>query len=551
MKTVLRAAAPALLLATLVLLPFHGKAFTVDDTVFLTQAKHVLSDPLHPTAFEMAWMDEPERVSKILPTGPVMAWLLVPSVMAGGSESVAHGIELVLLLGAIVATVSLALRLGLSEGWACASGLLMAASPAVLALAGTAMPDIPALAFGIAGIERLVAWRHDRRVAWAVLAAILLGMAALTRTHLLLLIGVGALLLIEDPFTFAGWRTGLSRSWPPLAAAPLVTGALTLLTADPAAVSGSIGGAAARYSSLLHTAPNSVAFATHWVLAMAFALPWAALRWRSLVRRAWVFVIASIAAAVALRLANLPPAPWPISIVAGLGVAVLADVVIDAVGRRDGLQLALSAWLLFPVVAAPYIHFPSKYLIPSAPAAAILVARELSRHTRIARPVLAASLVLGVSLGVAILRADSTLAEVGRTVARTVIEPQVAAGRKVWFIGHWGFQWYAERAGAQFFSVSPPFPMRGDVVVESTTCDPQIAMEDLANVAVKIGRVEEREPGGRIMDRARGAGFYSNGWGLLPWSWGDGIVEAVDVWQFVLGPERRQSPRVATEAQGR
>jgi hypothetical protein len=497
----------------------------------------------------MAWRDEPERVSKILPTGPVMAWLLVPSVIAGGSESVAHGIQLVLLLGAIVATVSLALRLGLSEWWAGAAGLLVAASPAVLALAGTAMPDVPALAFGIAGIERLVAWRHDRRIAWAVLAAILLGMAALTRTHLLLLVGVGALLLVEDPFTFAGWRTGLSRSWPPLTAAPLVTAALTLLTADPAAVAGSVGGAAARYSSLLHTGPNSVAFATHWVLAMIFALPWAALRWRSLVRRAWVFVVASVAAGVALRLADLPPAPWPIPIVAGLGVAVLADVVIDAVTRRDGVQLALGLWLLFPVVAVPYIHFPSKYLIPSAPAAAILLARELSRHGRLARPVLATSLALGVTLGVAILRADSAFAEVGRTVARTIIQPQVAAGRHVWFVGHWGFQWYAEQAGARFFSISPPYPMRGDLVVASTVCDPHIDMDNLKNVAVQVGRIENRESGGRLMDPKSGAGFYSNGAGFLPWSWGDGIMEAVDVWQFVLGPERRE-PRVATEAGG-
>jgi hypothetical protein len=33
------------------LIPFLNKAFTIDDTMFLLQAKHLLSDPLHPTAF--------------------------------------------------------------------------------------------------------------------------------------------------------------------------------------------------------------------------------------------------------------------------------------------------------------------------------------------------------------------------------------------------------------------------------------------------------------------------------------------------------------------
>lgn len=545
----LRTAAPALLLATLVLVPFHDKAFTIDDTLFLKQATHVLSDPLHPTAFETAWKDDWERVSTILPTGPVMAWLLVPSALAGGSESLAHAVELALLLLAIIASVSLGLRLGLSRGWACAAGLLVASMPAVLGMAGTAMPDVPALAFGVMGLERLVAWRQDRRLPSAALAALLLGLAVLTRTHLLLLLGVGALLVVDDPFSVDGWRRDLAPRLAPLAAAPLLTAALMLLTADPAARAGSIGGSAARYSGLVHLGPNAVAFATHWVLAMIFALPWAVLRWRPLLRRAWVFVAASIAAALVFRLAEVPPTPWPLALVAGLGAAVLADVLADAVTRRDGLQLALVLWLVFPLAVVPYVHFPSKYLVPSAPAAAILLARELAKHARLARPLLVASLGLGVSLGVAILRADAAFAGVDRTAAAAVIAPQVAAGRNVWFIGHWGFQWYAEQAGARFFAVTPPFPKPGDVVVASRGCDPQLDMYELQNVATRIGRIENREPGGRIMDRASGAGFYSNGSGFLPWSWGDGILEAVDVWQFVQGPPGSEgAAHAATEA---
>src|SRR5512147_1013356 len=95
---------PALLLATVILVPFLNKAFTIDDTVFLFEARHAVTDPFHPTAFEMTWDRVPERVSRIVPTGPVMAWLLVPSILAGGAEWEAHAVQLALVWVAILAT---------------------------------------------------------------------------------------------------------------------------------------------------------------------------------------------------------------------------------------------------------------------------------------------------------------------------------------------------------------------------------------------------------------------------------------------------------------
>jgi hypothetical protein len=35
------------------------------------------------------------------------------------------------------------------------------------------------------------------------------------------------------------------------------------------------------------------------------------------------------------------------------------------------------------------------------------------------------------------------------------------------------------------------------------------------------------------MDRRTGSGFFSNSWGYLPWSWGDGVIDAYDVWRVV------------------
>jgi len=34
-----------------------------------------------------------------------------------------------------------------------------------------------------------------------------------------------------------------------------------------------------------------------------------------------------------------------------------------------------------------------------------------------------------------------------RVAAETLIAPAVKSGQRVWYVGHWGFQWYAEKQG--------------------------------------------------------------------------------------------------------
>jgi len=78
-SSVLRYAAPGILLATILLVPFFGKAYTIDDPFFLRKAEHAWHDPLHPTAFEIVWNQEvPQRASTLLPGGPLVPFLLLP-----------------------------------------------------------------------------------------------------------------------------------------------------------------------------------------------------------------------------------------------------------------------------------------------------------------------------------------------------------------------------------------------------------------------------------------------------------------------------------------
>ena len=47
-----------------------------------------------------------------------------------------------------------------------------------------------------------------------------------------------------------------------------------------------------------------------------------------------------------------------------------------------------------------------------------------------------------------------------------------------------------------------------------------------------VATVTDKLPGGRIIDPALGVGFYSNGWGYLPWGWSSSELDRFDLWRI-------------------
>lgn len=526
-RAVLKSAVPAVLVAVIVLVPFLDKAFTIDDTTLMMMAEHALLDPLHPAAFEIAWdRDMPVRATG--PTGPIMGWILLPAAFFGSSERIAHLIVLAILLIAVLATVSLALRLGLSTRAARWAGLLLVSTPAVLGLAGTAMPDIPAMALGVLGLERLLAWKQERRGWQAVVAASSLGIAPLVRPHAALLLGIGALLLVDNFTRAAAWRSVPRRGWLILLTALFITTAAMAITRDPAAGSATPISVIVQMGSSNSLPSNLVSFASYWVMLLPLALPWLAMRWRVALSRGWVLGNAFVLAFFFSLKFGLHYQLLTASL-AALGVSALWDVLSDAWSRRDETQGALGLWLLVALPVVTYVHFPCKYLVASAPAVAMLVARAAELHAgRAGRIAVGVAVGAGVCLGVAILRADAAFSGLARRAVAELISPHVLAGRTVWYAGHWGFQWYAEKAGARYLSLAPPHPVRGDLLVTTLRSMPSPTVE-LYPERERIDRVTDSAPGGRVVVNELGVNFFSNFDAVLPWIWSDAVIDQFDL----------------------
>jgi len=176
LRDALACAWPSMVLGALLLLPFLNAPFTIDDPIYLREAQHLLEDPFHPQAFNMVWSTDLDlRASQILPGGVAAPYLLVPTALAGCAEWVGHLTQMSCLLAALFATALAALRFGLDQHQARLAALLTAACPAVLGMAGTVMPDVPAMLFVILGMERVIAWRDHRKWQQALLSTLWAG----------------------------------------------------------------------------------------------------------------------------------------------------------------------------------------------------------------------------------------------------------------------------------------------------------------------------------------------------------------------------------------
>jgi hypothetical protein len=524
-RSVLLCSLPALILSAACLVPYLNKAFTIDDPWYLIQAQQIRKAPLHPMAMYICWAEDAGcgTIAQNMPGNFLMSYCLVPVANLANPEGLVHLMQIIVLWCGIAATVSLAFRFTFGTFAACAAGLLVAATPPVLAMASTAMPETLAMSLGVIGIERLVAWKEDGKVFNGVVSALALGLAPLARLHLVLLWPIAALLLRDDAriFDVRGWIALPKRRWIPLLAATLVSVAVLVLTHEPS------GGMATNHPYLMpQNAPfNFRSYILYWVLAMPLGLAWLVLRNRHV--RFWLLPIA-LGPPLFLRIwgAVHGPMVWTTA-GAVVGAVVLMDVLLWSFQSREPWRIACALWLLIPLVALPYSHLPVKYLVPCAPAAALLIA-DLLRAFRWRMIALCGMVVAGAIFGSMVLRADAHFAEMGREAATRLIAPRVAAGLRVWVSSQWGLYWYAQKAGAQVLK-SDDVPASGDYLVRGEMEGYPDTLNRLPpSILIKTFTVGG--PGGRTMSLKDGAGLYANTYGDLMWAWGTGEWNHYELW---------------------
>jgi hypothetical protein len=511
--TTARLAAPAIVLAGILLLPFLDRPFTIDDPLFMREAAHALVDPLHPADFEQVWnTGDRQKFSQFLLGGTLPAYVMAPVAAAGGREWMAHLYQFGLLCGFLIAAAGVARRLGCDDRQATVAALLVGSNPVTLAMSATCMPDIMAAMFATMGIDRVLSFRENRHPGAGAAGGALLAAAVLCRATTAPLVLAAALLL--KPFH-------LKRLWPLAVIAILVVVFLGLNRSS----------AFQDLTGLRNIPRNTVAF-------LCFqALTGPLLAYRLLVRGRWfaALVVALVAAAMALSALEISSNLSHYAVPAALGIcfAIALAGLLRELGHPLPLLGCLMVWLLSGMVALPYVHMAAKYLLPGVPAAAVLIVLHAARMPQRRYPSIIALLIaLGWISGALIIVGDTALASSQRDAVQRLIAPRIRQGGTVWAAGQWAFLGYAQQAGAQPLANSPPLPKPGDTIVVSRldyygNLDQLLPRRDFLNSQI------DRRCGVFVMNRPLAAGFYSVRFGYLPFAIGCGELNRYDEYRVL------------------
>ncbi|MEO8371635.1 MAG: hypothetical protein ABI806_20780 [Candidatus Solibacter sp.] len=519
MRVTLRLAAPAIFVTSILLLPFLNKPFTIDDPLFMREARHALVDPAHPADFEQVWnTGDRQKLSQYLLGGTLPAYVMAPVAALGGREWMAHLYQLLLLCGFLIASVSVALRLGCDPRQANTVCLLIAANPVTLAMAATCMPDVMAMTFGMAGMDRVLAFRERGRWLAGVLGGLLLAAAVLCR------VSTAPLLLVAGLMLMPATRKRMAECLWPVALAALAAAVFVSLGRGANA---NATGAFQALTSMQNVPRNLVAFLCFQALAgpiLVYAL-------LSRGRQFLATVAAVVALGIGLSWITASAALLLYAVPAALGVCFLAATTGMVRDLRNPLPLIV--WLGAGLIALPYVHMAAKYLLPGVPAAALLIVLHGARLRQQRFPLTVAILVaLGWISGALIVKGDATLATSQRDAVNRLIAPRIKRGAKVWAGGQWAFLAYAEDAGAKALANTPPLPEPGDYVVISRL-DYYGKFDRLPfNRELLYSQPDER-CGVFVLNRRLRAGFYSIRFGYLPFAIGCAEVNAYDMYRVL------------------
>jgi hypothetical protein len=147
------------------------------------------------------------------------------------------------------------------------------------------------------------------------------------------------------------------------------------------------------------------------------------------------------------------------------------------------------------------------------------------------------SLVLSLVWGLFLAQADSEFARVYPRAAAAF--SRMYAGLDSYITGEWGFRYYFTRIGAKPLPLDESSVRGGSLLVKPKLAMPYGVPADLSSMTMPLASLSfDLKTPFRTMDVETPAGFYSTGWGLIPFSLSSGSLETLEVQQVNFMVER-------------
>lgn len=462
-----------LALATVAALaPFLAKPFNIDDPLFVWAAQHLRAHPGDPFGFNVNWYGTVQPLSTVTENPPLMCYYLAgAAAVFGGGE---WGLHLACLLPALAVVLGTHRLAGNFCRWPQFAALAVLFAPGFLVSATSVMCDVTMLAFWIWAV---VFWtegiRQDNGRKLAA-AGVLMALALLTKYFGICLVPLLAVQGWLEKRKPGGWLACLLIPLAVLGAYEWLTvqlyGQLLFLAATHYAKSMQNSYGLSSVAKLV----NALTFAGG---AFALALFCAPLVWP---RRALAMIGGGAVLLVACALAAGFMENNYRWLEGGIRFAVEIQIILWSAGGVCVLALAwadvrqkggANAWLLLLWLAGTFVFagfinwtVNIRSLLPMAPAVAILIARRLDEYKPTPSCGIKWGLAAAASFSLLAAQADFQLASAVRQNVRQVCAKFIAGPGKLWFQGHWGFEYYMQASGGRAMDVKNPLAQPGDVI---------------------------------------------------------------------------------------
>jgi 4-amino-4-deoxy-L-arabinose transferase-like glycosyltransferase len=507
------------------LLPFLGKAFHMDDPLFIWTARHIQSHPVDFYGFSVDWGFEQTPMTLAMQNPPLGAYYLAAVGAAlGWSERALHFGYLGPALALVLGTYCMARRFC---AHAFAAALATVTSPVFLLSSTSLMCDtmmaalwVWAVYFWMEGLEGENPWR-------LLLAATLIGACSLTKYFGVCLIPLLAV--------YSALQRGRAGRWLFYFLWPvLILAAYQWLSArlyGRGLLSDAVGLAVVKRTStgFLSRIIETLAFSGGCFFIVLPALP---LLWgrKGLIRGVLGAGVVGGLMVAMKKVGNFPIVEgghvnWLFLLQMSLfvvgGALTLALAVADARRNRTPASILLLLWVAGVLVFVGAVNWTvsGRNILPMAPAAAVLIVRRL--EFRQAGGLERLWWPLGLSLAVALMVAwaDWRLAGLAREVARNLTSQLAPRFHDIAFEGHWGFQYYMEQLGVEPFTRNPLVLKPNQVIVVPLGNTSLFRLPD--NLAGTNAEYNFTPAKWLCVQNSRaGAGYYSDGWGPIPFVFG-------------------------------
>ena len=559
----LRPIAALVVLTVLLLIPFSDKALHIDDPFYVWVAQQIHVMPWDFFGFETFWTGAVAPVWWHNKNPPGTSYFIaMAAAVFGWSERALHLAFLVPAVGAVVGTYMLAKRMCGSPFMAAVTSLV---SPVFLISGTQVMCEslllcswVWSVLFWVDGIDR-------KRFVSLLASAGMVSLACLIKYPGINLIPLLFAYGLIRQRSIGWWTVALLIPVAVLAAYDMYT---ANLYGQGHFTDAMLYASATQDRTHLANGLTSLVFLGGCMAPVLFYLPWLCSG-----RQLLAFGLVTIAAiAVTPQLGWLKGhalmtddgAAWATAIPIGLfacgGGLILVLVTRDVWKRRDGESLLLWLWIVGVFVFAGFVNWSvnGRSILPLVPAAAILLVRRVDEGQGLLtfnRPAIKLIAVLPAAVFALLpTYGDYSIANSSRIAAKEIVDTYAVENQRLWFQGHWGFQWYIESSGA--LPLGPRlvrFPLSDKLLPTERTSplaklrsgDLLIIPENNTNVRLTIARSPDGSTGVVRLGRSgpqvpiselhvhkipvsifttlsgfHGAGFYSDTFGPLPFTAG-------------------------------